>query len=69
MVRIRFESIEIDTVSESSSVNSGINVLLGRVSTERSSEAMGSVDGKGNKLTDGLYVRRRRADDRPNGGG
>lgn len=55
MVRIRFESIEIDSVSDSSSVNSGINIVMGRSSREEIDEAMGSIDGKRNQATNGRH--------------
>lgn len=56
MVRIRFESIEIDSLSESSSVNSGINVVIGRSSREEIKEGMGAINGKRNKVSGGLHI-------------
>lgn len=58
MVRIRFGSIEIDSVSDSSSVNSGINIVIGRSSREETNEGMGSIDGKDNRVEAGQHVLR-----------
>ncbi|MDF2719496.1 MAG: hypothetical protein K0R28_6421 [Paenibacillus sp.] len=56
MVRIRFGTIEIDSVSDSSSVNSGINIVIGRSSREETNEGMGSINGKDNRVEAGLHV-------------
>ena len=56
MVRIRFESIKIDSLSESSSVNSGINVVIGRSSREEINEGMGAINGDRNKVSGGLHT-------------
>ncbi|TMV52174.1 hypothetical protein FE783_04315 [Paenibacillus mesophilus] len=56
MVRIRFESIKIDSLSKSSSVNSGINVVIGRSSREEINEGMGAIDGKHNEVSGGMHT-------------
>ena len=56
MVRIRFESIKVNSLSESSSVNSGLNLIIGRTSTEENHDAMGTIDGKGNRIEGGLHI-------------
>ncbi|RKN86397.1 hypothetical protein [Paenibacillus ginsengarvi] len=58
MVRIRFDSIKIDTISGSSSVNKGLNVIIGRRSSEQRNEAMGSVAGSDNRVESGQSVGR-----------
>lgn len=58
MVRIRFDSIKIDTLSNSSSVNNGINIVIGRTSRDQRNEGMGSIDGKNNRATAGHHVLR-----------
>jgi hypothetical protein len=56
MVRIRFESIKIDSLSESSSANSGINIVIGRSSREEINEGMGAINGDRNQVTNGLHT-------------
>ncbi|MDF2721245.1 MAG: hypothetical protein K0Q59_920 [Paenibacillus sp.] len=56
MVKIKFESIVIDSLSESSSINTGINVIVGRTSQDELSEAMGSVDGLHNQVCNGQHL-------------
>jgi hypothetical protein len=56
VVRIRFGTIEIDSVADSSSVNSGINIIIGRSSREETNEGMGSINGKDNRVEAGQHV-------------
>lgn len=55
-MRIRFESIRIDRLSDSSSVNAGHNVVVGRTSREAINEGMGSVGGSGNVVENGVHI-------------
>ncbi|MEF3304960.1 hypothetical protein [Paenibacillus sp. GYB003] len=58
IVRIRFGSIEIDRIADSSSVNAGINVIIGRTAREQTNEALGTGGGKGNRIEAGQHVLR-----------
>ncbi|TNJ66241.1 hypothetical protein FE784_11240 [Paenibacillus hemerocallicola] len=58
MVRIRFGTIKIDSLADSSSVNSGINIIIGRSSREETNEGMGSINGKDNRVEAGQHVMR-----------
>lgn len=69
MVRIRFDTIKIESLSDSSSVNNGVNILIGRTSTERINESMGTVGGNRNLVENGLHVLGRTPAGRPNGDG
>ncbi|MBD2862073.1 hypothetical protein [Paenibacillus oceani] len=60
MVRIRFESIRIDELTDSSSVNTGINVIIGRTSREEVSESRGSFDGTRNQAHGGIHIQKKR---------
>jgi hypothetical protein len=56
MMRIRFESIRIESLSDSSSVNAGHNVIVGRTSREQLNESFGSVGGNGNVVENGVHI-------------
>lgn len=56
MVRIRFQSIRIDGISESSGFFQGENRLVGRRDTAKSNEGLGEVIGNGNTVTGGTHV-------------
>lgn len=60
MVRIRFDSIQIDELSSSSSVNTGINVIIGRKSQEEIHESMGTFDGSRNRAQGGIHIHKKR---------
>lgn len=57
MVRIRFESIKIDKLADSSSVNSGLNVIIGRYSRDQTNDIIGA-SGKSNRIEAGQHVTR-----------
>ncbi|PYI55456.1 hypothetical protein [Paenibacillus flagellatus] len=56
MVRIRFESIEVEKLSDSSSIQSGVNVIVGRTSRDETNEGFGSIGGCGNRAEGGRHA-------------
>lgn len=58
LVQIRFTSITIEQLSDSSSVNQGINMIAGRKSCEQVNEGFGSINGDRNKTNGGINVQR-----------
>lgn len=56
MVRIQFESIHIDSLAASSSVNKGTNRIVGRRHSTKSNQGLGEVSGEGNVVIGGKHV-------------
>ncbi|MBD0379821.1 hypothetical protein [Paenibacillus sedimenti] len=56
MVRIYFQSIHIDDIAETSSVNKGTNLIIGRNHTLKRNQGLGELNGEHNAATDGTHV-------------
>jgi hypothetical protein len=56
MVRIRFQSIHIDAITASSSVNKGTNRIVGRRHSGKTNQGLGAIHGEGNLVQDGKHV-------------
>lgn len=56
MVRIRFQSIHIDSVANTSGINKGENRIIGRKHAIKSNDGLGEVSGDGNVVTGGNHL-------------
>lgn len=56
MVRIQFQSIHIDNLAESSSVNKGTNRIVGRRHSSKTNQGLGAVSGERNVVIGGKHV-------------
>ncbi|RTE09862.1 hypothetical protein [Paenibacillus whitsoniae] len=56
LVRIKFQSIHIDQIAASSSVNKGTNRIVGRRSNDKVNNGLGAVRGEGNLVQDSKHI-------------
>ncbi|MFD0697862.1 hypothetical protein ACFQZT_27695 [Paenibacillus sp. GCM10027628] len=56
MVRIYFQSIQIDDIQKTSSVNKGTNRIVGRRHTHKSNQGLGELKGEHNVATGGNHL-------------
>ncbi|UKS24862.1 hypothetical protein LOZ80_25055 [Paenibacillus sp. HWE-109] len=56
MVRIQFQSIHIDAIAETSSVNKGTNRIIGRRHSVKVNQGLGEVAGEHNVILGGKHV-------------
>jgi hypothetical protein len=56
MVTIRFSSITIKNTANSSSVSSGLNMIINRRDDRKINEGFGAIDGKKNKANFSKHV-------------
>lgn len=56
VVRIQFQSIHIDSLAASSSVNKGTNRIVGRRHSVKTNQGLGEVSGEGNVVIGGNHV-------------
>jgi hypothetical protein len=64
MTKIKFKNIDINKITNSSGVHTGVNIPRQWKSRVSSSEGFGNVDGKSNKISNNVNF-----SDRKNGGG
>ncbi|SDN31608.1 hypothetical protein SAMN04487897_102482 [Paenibacillus sp. yr247] len=56
MVRIQFQSIHIDGITETSSVNKGTNRIIGRRHSMKVNQGLGEIHGEHNVIMGGKHV-------------
>lgn len=56
MVRIQFQSIHIDDISENSSVNKGSNRISGRRHSVKTNQGLGAIEGEHNMVFGGKHT-------------
>ncbi|MGO4496826.1 hypothetical protein AB4114_13085 [Paenibacillus sp. 2RAB27] len=56
MVRIQFQSIHIDDITENSSVNKGSNRISGRRHSVKTNQGLGAINGKRNVVLGGKHA-------------
>ncbi|MDQ0896453.1 MULTISPECIES: hypothetical protein [unclassified Paenibacillus] len=56
MVRIQFQSIHIDGIAETSSVNKGSNRIIGRRHSLKVNQGLGEISGEQNVIMGGKHV-------------
>ncbi|OPH56624.1 hypothetical protein BC351_27145 [Paenibacillus ferrarius] len=56
MVRIQFQSIHIDNIAETSSVNKGTNRIMGRRHSVKVNQGLGEVHGDSNVVLGGKHA-------------
>ncbi|MEW9699900.1 hypothetical protein [Paenibacillus sp. SI8] len=56
MVRIQFQTIHIDDISETSSVNHGTNRIIGRRHSAKSNQGLGDINGEHNTVIHGKHL-------------
>jgi len=55
LVRIQFQSIHIDEIAETSSVNRGTNRIIGRRHSEKVNQGLGEIKGEHNIILGGKH--------------
>ncbi|TXK82543.1 hypothetical protein [Paenibacillus sp. N3.4] len=56
MVKIQFQSIHIDEITQTSSVNNGTNRIIGRRHSEKVNQGLGEVKGEQNVILGGKHL-------------
>ena len=56
VVRIQFQSIHIDEIAETSSVNKGTNRIIGRRHSEKINQGLGEISGEHNVILGGKHT-------------
>ncbi|NOV00165.1 hypothetical protein [Paenibacillus planticolens] len=56
MVRIQFQSIHIDNLENSSSVNKGTNRIVGKRDFSKNNQGLGAVHGERNVIIGGKHA-------------